>query len=138
MMVSSDDEVAAGMSFRGPYLANSADARQLVRQDGGRVAHFTMRNRYNPPRRACQLASAYENFADAGLGPDLPAANACGLHRCAPRNPVAGVDAVDMLLDNVVAAQPDEVVSVVHLILHLGHARLLRIDQGQAAHRRLP
>jgi hypothetical protein len=71
-------------------------------------------------------AVVIENFADAGLGPDLPAANACGLHRCAPRDPVAGVDAVDMLLDNVVAAQPNEVVPVVHLILHLGHARLPR------------
>ncbi|MGZ3393273.1 MAG: hypothetical protein ACXWPK_03895, partial [Isosphaeraceae bacterium] len=33
---------------------------------------------------------------------------------------------MDMLLDNMVAAQPDEVVPVVHLILHLGHARLPR------------
>ena len=67
-----------------------------------------------------------ENLADAGLGPDLPAANAGGLHGYAPRDPVAGVDAVDMLLDDVVAAQPDEVVPVIHLILHLGHARLPR------------
>ena len=69
-------------------------------------------------------AVVIENFADCRARPGPPAANACGLHRCAPRNPVAGVDAVDMLLDNVVAAQPDEVISVVHLILHLGHARL--------------
>ena len=27
-------------------------ARQFVRQDGGRAAHFTVRNRCNPPRRA--------------------------------------------------------------------------------------
>src|SRR5208337_2881998 len=71
-------------------------------------------------------AVVIENLADAALGPDLPAANACGLHRCAPRDPVAGVDAVDMLLDDVVTAQPDEMVPVVHLILHLGHARLPR------------
>jgi len=38
-------------------------ARQLVRQDGGRVAHFTVRNRCNLPRRAHQLASAYGNWA---------------------------------------------------------------------------
>ena len=36
-------------------------ARQLVRQDGGRAAHFTVRNRCNLPRRAHQLASAYKN-----------------------------------------------------------------------------
>ena len=35
-------------------------ARQLVRQDGGRVAYFTVRNRCNLPRRAHQLASAYD------------------------------------------------------------------------------
>ncbi len=35
-------------------------AHQLVRQDGGRVAHFTVRNRCNLPRRAHQLASAYK------------------------------------------------------------------------------
>ena len=34
-------------------------ARQLVRQDGGRLAHFTVRNRCNPPRCAHRLASAY-------------------------------------------------------------------------------
>ena len=39
--------------------AKTVGARQLVRQDGGRVAHFTVRNRCNPPRRAHQLSSGY-------------------------------------------------------------------------------
>jgi hypothetical protein len=41
-----------------------------VRQDGGRVAHFTVRNRCNLPRRAHQLASARENSTRcAGTSP---------------------------------------------------------------------
>ena len=36
------------------------------------MAHFTVRNRRNPPRRARQLASAYQGFGKALEGPLRP------------------------------------------------------------------
>ena len=57
------------------YCKKIVGARQLVRQDGGRVAHFTVRNRCNLPRRAHQLAIAYKKSVpsvpvSAGPPPD--------------------------------------------------------------------
>jgi len=47
-----------------------------------------------------------------------PAALALGADRVAAQHPVADVDVVDVLLHDVVAAQPIEVVPVPHLVLH--------------------
>ena len=47
-----------------------------------------------------------------------------GADRVGVLDPVADVDVVDVLLDDVVAAEPVEVVPVAHLVLHLGHLLL--------------
>jgi len=44
---------------------------------GGRVAHFTVRNRCNPPRRAHQLASAREKCNNTGKNVSLKSAPDC-------------------------------------------------------------
>ena len=57
---------------------------------------------------------------------DLAAAHAVGLDRMGVLDPVADVEVVDVLLADVVAAEPDEVVPVAHLVLHFGLARAAR------------
>ena len=47
-----------------------------------------------------------------------------GPDRMALLDPVADVDVVNVLLDVVVAAQPGEMIPVLHLVLHFGLARL--------------
>ena len=52
------------------------------------------------------------------------AAHAVGHDRVIVHDPVANIEVVDVLLADLVAAGPDEVVPVVALELHIGHARL--------------
>jgi hypothetical protein len=52
----------------GQFAKKLVGARQLVRQDRGRVAHFTVGNRCNLPRRAHHLASAYKNCRGRNRG----------------------------------------------------------------------
>ena len=50
----------------------------------------------------------------------LAAAHAVGFLRVFAHDPVADVEIVDVLLDDVVAAEPVEEVPVAHLVLQLG------------------
>ena len=65
-----------------------------------------------------------EDFAEVLADADLPAAHAVGLHRVPLGDPVAHVDVVDVLLDDVVAREPGEVVPVADLVLEFGLAGL--------------
>jgi len=42
-------------------------------------------------------------------------------------DPVHDVEIVDVLLDDMIAADPGEVIPILHLVLHLAHARLARM-----------
>ena len=59
-------------------------------------------------------------FAVLLAGADLPAAHALGLDRVSLLDPVADVDVVDVLLADMVAAEPGEEVPVADLVLQLG------------------
>ena len=59
------------------------------------------------------------DFARLARHPLLPAADAVGRDRHVVEEPVGDVDVVDVLLADVISAEPVEVVPVVHLILHL-------------------
>jgi len=73
-----------------------------------------------------------EDLAVFLLGTDLTAAHAVGLHRVGVLDPVGDVEVVDVLLGDVVAAQPVEVVPVAHLVLEFGLAVLARVDPDAA------
>ena len=55
------------------------------------------------------------------LSRTVAAAHAVGLDRMIVLDPVADVEVVDVLLADVVAAEPDEVIPVAHLVFHFGH-----------------
>ena len=59
-----------------------------------------------------------EDFAVVLALAHLAAAHAVGPDRVAALEPVDDVQVVDVLLDDVVAAEPGEVVPVAHLVLH--------------------
>ena len=70
----------------------------------------------------------------SGLGARLPAAHADGLDRVRADRPVDHVEVVDVLLDDVVAGEPGEVVPVAELLLHVGSSSLLaRLRSSSAA-----
>ncbi len=58
-----------------PAVGVFVGGRRLVRQVGGRGAQFSVRNRCNLPRRAHQLASAYQ-FAVHLFRPWIPSSAA--------------------------------------------------------------
>ena len=60
-------------------------------------------------------------------------AHAVGLDGMVALDPVADVDVVDVLLDDVVAAEPDEVVPVADLVDHFGHFRFPIAEPDSAA-----
>ena len=64
-----------------------------------------------------------EDLAHVLAHADLAAAHALGLARMRLHDPVGDVEVVDVLLDDVVAAEPVEVVPVADLVLHFGLAR---------------
>ena len=68
------------------------------------------------------------DFAHVLAHADLPAAHALGLDGMALGDPVADVDVVHVLLDDVVAAEPGEIVPVADLVLHFRLARLAGAD----------
>ena len=61
-----------------------------------------------------------KNLAVVDAGTNLAAAQSLATRRMGALNPVDDVKIVDVLLIDVVAAQPDEVVPVAHLVFHLG------------------
>ena len=63
-------------------------------------------------------------FADA----NLPSARATGFDRRPLHDPIADVQVMDMLFDDMIAAEPREVVPVADLMLHLRFARFTRLD----------
>ena len=64
-----------------------------------------------------------EDLAHVAAHADLPAAHALGFGGMHPDDPVSDVQIVDVLLDDVVAAEPVEVIPVADLVLHFGFAR---------------
>src|SRR5262249_29494608 len=58
----------------------------------------------------------------------LPSAETNGAHRLSAQGPVRTVEIVDVLLHNVVAAQPGEVIPIAHLPLHIAPPFLLGMD----------
>src|SRR5580704_3526713 len=58
------------------------------------------------------------------IGPNLAAAHAPALHGVVLLDPVSDVEIVDVLLDDVIAAEPDVVVPVPKLVLHFAFALL--------------
>ena len=73
-----------------------------------------------------------EDFAHVLSDAHLPDAHSLGLDGVRVGEPVADVDVVDVLLADVVAAEPSEVVPVAHLVLHLGLIRPARPDPDAA------
>ena len=69
-----------------------------------------------------------EYFANILADADLPAARPLGLDGMRLGDPIAHVDVVNVLLDDVIAAQPVEIVPVADLILHFRLARLAFAD----------
>ncbi len=70
-------------------------------------------------------------------GANLPAAHALGLDRMlVAAEPVADVQIVNVLLDDVVAAEPREVVPIVDLVFHFG--RLVAMRGGEVGMRADP
>ncbi len=65
-----------------------------------------------------------EDLSRIRPGPDLATALSLRPNRVSFLHPVRDVEVVDVLLDDVVAAQPVEVVPVAHLVLHFGLSRL--------------
>ena len=63
-------------------------------------------------------------LAALGLGVDLAAAHADGPDRVGAQRPDGDVEVVHVLLDDVVAAEPEEVVPVAELVLGVAPARL--------------
>jgi hypothetical protein len=63
-----------------------------------------------------------EDFADARGDADLAPAHADGLNRCLAGEPVANINPMHVLFDNVIATEPDEMIPVVDLVMHLAHA----------------
>ena len=61
-----------------------------------------------------------ENLAVVDAGANLAAAQPLATHRVSALDPVDDIEVMDVLLVDVVAAQPDEVVPVAHLVLHFG------------------
>src|SRR5438105_1633299 len=65
------------------------------------------------------------NVPELRCGPDLPAAQpGRGDGVSVLQDPGGLVEVVDVLLDDVVAGEPGEVVPVAHLPFHVGHFRL--------------
>lgn len=63
-------------------------------------------------------AVVVKNFAGVGADADFGAAHAVGFDGVAVFEPVDDVEVVDVLFDDVVAANPVEVVPVAHLVFH--------------------
>src|SRR5262249_40403322 len=59
-----------------------------------------------------------------GLADDLPAAHANGPNRVCSERPARDVQVVNVLLDDVIAAQPEEMVPVANLVLCIRPAGL--------------
>src|ERR1700693_2724173 len=68
-----------------------------------------------------------EDFTILLVGPNLAAAHPPALSRVVLLDPVADVEIVNVLLDDVVAAEPDVVVPVANLVLHFAFALLPRL-----------
>ena len=77
------------------------------------------------------------DLADLGvfdlMSAAMAASHAVGRHGVIALDPVADVEVVDVLLDDVVAAEPDEVIPVAHLVFHFGLARLALAHPDGAA-----
>ncbi|MEY3546771.1 MAG: hypothetical protein RLZZ313_1132 [Verrucomicrobiota bacterium] len=69
-----------------------------------------------------------EDFAVFFLGADLAAAHAMSLDRVGVLHPIGDVQVVDVLLGDVIAAQPVEVVPIAHLELEFGLPFFARVD----------
>ena len=69
-----------------------------------------------------------EDFAVFFLGADLATAHAMSLNRVGVLHPIGDVQVVDVLLGDVIAAQPVEVVPIAHLELELGLPFLARVN----------
>src|SRR5258706_7064910 len=67
-----------------------------------------------------------------GILADLPAAHAVGADRVRAHDPIGHIQVVDVLLVDLVSAEPDIVVPIVDLVLDVRHARLAgaRPDAG--------
>src|SRR5665213_1980939 len=68
------------------------------------------------------------NFAVVDPGANLTAAHPHRGDRMAFHDPIGHVQVVNMLLDDVIAAQPHEVIPVAHLVFHFGLVRLARAN----------
>jgi len=64
-----------------------------------------------------------EDLANVFPDAHLPAAHALGFDRMSLGDPIADVDVMHMLFDDVIAGQPCEVIPIVNLVLHF---RLIR------------
>ena len=74
-----------------------------------------------------------EDFAVVQAFASFAAALAAGFDRVTAFDPVDDVEVVDVLLDDVVAANPDEVIPVAHLVFHFGELAaglLLRVRRA--------
>src|SRR5213594_1934339 len=61
-----------------------------------------------------------ENLAVVRTFADLATAHAVRAHWMAFLDPVCHVDVMDMLLDDMIAAEPNEIIPIAHLVFHLG------------------
>src|SRR5215204_5979537 len=61
-----------------------------------------------------------EDFAVVGALADFATAHAMGADRVTVFDPVGDVHIMNVLLDDVIAAKPNEVVPVAHLVFHFG------------------
>src|ERR1035437_6136232 len=64
-----------------------------------------------------------ENLAVTFGVADLPSAHALRANRVGAFDPVTDVDVVDVLLDDVIAGKPGEIIPVADLVMHLRLAR---------------
>src|SRR5688572_6162064 len=73
-----------------------------------------------------------EDFAVLLAGADLPPAHAMAANGVAVFHPIDDIQVMDVLLANMIAAEPDEIVPVAHLVLHLRFARNPVLDPHTA------
>src|SRR5687768_4262370 len=64
-----------------------------------------------------------EDFAILFAGAHLASAHAVAANRVALLHPIDDIKIVNVLFNDVIAAKPDKVVPVAHLVFHFGHAR---------------
>ena len=73
------------------------------------------------------------DLSNAPIIAAVAATHAVGLYGMIALGPIADVEIMDVLLDDVVAAYPDEVIPVAHLVFHFGLAGFAWPDPDRTA-----